>query len=567
MLLGTMQGDGAMLVVPCAKTRATDFSIAAIMARGPRGEGRRGPAAQHHSAGLPTLERLSQAAGRRHRDADLDDEDGGGARTGRRAARGADELETAPASDSESHPAAEDDEEDVEVDVEECSDGEAQLEARVPPLKGASECGSEQGDERDGDSPDPADEKAGAAARVKIRCNCEELLQADCHLETKELWDKFHDLGTEMIITKTGRRMFPTCRVSFTGVRPDQRYAVLMDIVPVDNKRYRYAYHRSSWLVAGKADPPAPCRLYMHPDSPFTGEQLRKQVVSFEKVKLTNNEMDKNGQIVLNSMHRYQPRIHLVKWREHGGPITDLEAEEYRTYIFPESVFTAVTAYQNQLITKLKIDSNPFAKGFRDSSRLTDFDRDPMDAMFMEQHFLRSPLRLYSDMDAENNNSLFSAAMMEKARAHLQMWGRTGGAPYPPAELHSLLVSGAGPPQMYARGGPPPCPLPMPLPAHLWGGAGGGAGQAWSSPGLPPGLLGPPPPPNAHSHPQLTPPPPTSSSSSSGSPSPASSSSSAAELRLPRPIFPGMSGLQQRYSPYQLVPKQLSPPAAAETRN
>lgn len=50
-------------------------------------------------------------------------------------------------------------------------------------------------------------------------------------------------------------------------------------------------------------------------------------------------------------MHRYQPRIHLVKWREHGGPIVDLEAEEYRTYIFPESVFTAVTAYQNQLVS------------------------------------------------------------------------------------------------------------------------------------------------------------------------------------------------------------------------
>ena len=26
-------------------------------------------------------------------------------------------------------------------------------------------------------------------------------------------------------------------------------------------------------------------------------------------------------------------------------------------------------------ITRLKIDSNPFAKGFRDSSRLCDFDR------------------------------------------------------------------------------------------------------------------------------------------------------------------------------------------------
>lgn len=99
--------------------------------------------------------------------------------------------------------------------------------------------------------------------------------------------------------------MFPTLRVSFTGIRTDQRYAVLLDVVPVDNKRYRYAYHRSSWLVAGKADPPAPNRLYAHPDSPYSGEQLRKQVVSFEKVKLTNNEMDKNGQVIGNIFHNF----------------------------------------------------------------------------------------------------------------------------------------------------------------------------------------------------------------------------------------------------------------------
>ena len=91
--------------------------------------------------------------------------------------------------------------------------------------------------------------------------------------------------------------MFPTIRVSFNGLDPDTKYAVLMDVVPVDNKRYRYAYHRSSWLVAGKADPPLPTRLYMHPDSPFSGEQLVKQTVSFEKVKLTNNMLDKNSHV------------------------------------------------------------------------------------------------------------------------------------------------------------------------------------------------------------------------------------------------------------------------------
>lgn len=93
------------------------------------------------------------------------------------------------------------------------------------------------------------------------------------------------------------RRMFPTLRVSVSGIQPKASYLVLMDIVPVDDKRYRYAYHRSTWLVAGKADPPAQVRLYMHPDSPFTGEQLQKQIVSFEKVKLTNNNTDHNGHV------------------------------------------------------------------------------------------------------------------------------------------------------------------------------------------------------------------------------------------------------------------------------
>jgi T-box protein 20 len=58
-------------------------------------------------------------------------------------------------------------------------------------------------------------------------------------------------------------------------------------------------------------------------------------------------------QLVLNSMHKYQPRIHLVKRHESSGnsPITDLESEEFKTFVFPESVFTAVTAYQNQLVS------------------------------------------------------------------------------------------------------------------------------------------------------------------------------------------------------------------------
>ena len=125
----------------------------------------------------------------------------------------------------------------------------------------------------------------------------QELNAIECFLETDDLWKKFHQLGTEMIITKSGRRMFPPLRVSFGKAKPNQKYIIAMDIVPTDNKRYRYAYHRSSWLVAGKADPPVQSRLFVHPDGPFTGDSLYKQIVSFEKVKLTNNEMDKCGHV------------------------------------------------------------------------------------------------------------------------------------------------------------------------------------------------------------------------------------------------------------------------------
>lgn len=50
-------------------------------------------------------------------------------------------------------------------------------------------------------------------------------------------------------------------------------------------------------------------------------------------------------------MHKYQPRIHLVKRSDSNTPVTDLDQEEFKTFVYPEAVFTAVTAYQNQLVS------------------------------------------------------------------------------------------------------------------------------------------------------------------------------------------------------------------------
>ena len=87
--------------------------------------------------------------------------------------------------------------------------------------------------------------------------------------------------------------MFPPFKVRVSGLDKRAKYILLMDTVSVDDCRYKF--HNSRWMVAGKADPEMPKRMYIHPDSPSTGEQWMQKVVSFHKLKLTNNISDKHG--------------------------------------------------------------------------------------------------------------------------------------------------------------------------------------------------------------------------------------------------------------------------------
>ncbi|XP_006896612.1 PREDICTED: T-box transcription factor TBX6 [Elephantulus edwardii] len=189
-------------------------------------------------------------------------------------------------------------------------------------------------------------------------------------LENRELWKEFNSVGTEMIITKAGRRMFPACRVSVTGLDPEARYLFLLDVVPVDGARYRWQGRR--WEPSGKAEPRLPDRVYIHPDSPATGAHWMRQPVSFHRVKLTNSTLDPHGHLILHSMHKYQPRIHLVRaaqlCSQHWGGVA--------SFRFLETTFISVTAYQNPRITQLKIAANPFAKGFRENGRNCKRERD-----------------------------------------------------------------------------------------------------------------------------------------------------------------------------------------------
>jgi len=249
------------------------------------------------------------------------------------------------------------------------------------------------------------------------------------------MWRRFCDANNEMIVTKSGRlvfivdfpsfdsyllfllfftknnrRMFPLIRCQVSGLEPRAMYSIALEFEQLGNNRWKYL--NGAWVTGGKSEPP-PAHLatfYLHPDSPNFGSHWMKEIVSFTKVKLTNKPTATAGQVVLNSLHRYQPRIHIVRIDHHShhpspamrsedadgmlssastgnGNVSDpwfasaiaaaaastagmdplsSERSVVASYSFPETQFIAVTAYQNEEVTHLKIKFNPFAKAFQD---------------------------------------------------------------------------------------------------------------------------------------------------------------------------------------------------------
>ncbi|ROT67384.1 putative T-box transcription factor TBX18 [Penaeus vannamei] len=214
------------------------------------------------------------------------------------------------------------------------------------------------------------------------------------HLLQQDLWAKFHSLGTEMIITKNGRRMFPVVKVCLRGLDPEKNYMVYMDMAAVDTRRYRYVYPSSRWMVAGTGEPLGDQAPYIHPDSPSSGVQwMASPTVAFDRLKLTNNKTrESRGQIILHSMQKYQPRIWVQEvsaGASSGGPARLWTARGPTAPCRPCSsvVFITVTAYQNSRVPNQQVRA--FAADGIGSQRHTARYQNQQEGAFCQERRLR----------------------------------------------------------------------------------------------------------------------------------------------------------------------------------
>uniref|UniRef100_S4RQZ4 T-box domain-containing protein n=1 Tax=Petromyzon marinus TaxID=7757 RepID=S4RQZ4_PETMA len=177
-------------------------------------------------------------------------------------------------------------------------------------------------------------------------------------LDNREVWERFHSWGTEMILTKTGRRMFPYCRYKVRGLDPQSCYLMAIDVVPVDGHRYRWG--EGCWMPIERGKPQIPDSVYVHQEGVAPGSFWMYESISFSEVKLTNTALGQDGVISLIPMFKYVTRFHIIRANKVPRHLR-LDADNVHTFIFPQTEFFAVTAYQNTAITHLKISHSPLA--------------------------------------------------------------------------------------------------------------------------------------------------------------------------------------------------------------
>ncbi|CAG8498989.1 2911_t:CDS:2 [Diversispora eburnea] len=136
-------------------------------------------------------------------------------------------------------------------------------------------------------------------------------------LDNTDLWTQFYRANNEMIITKSGRCIFPLLRFKPENLDSSSRYTFILDFILVSPNRFRFK-KGAYWTRFG---------------------------VFFPKIKLTN-----------------RPRHNLAVLKMIKHSTTTFENDEESFFTFKETTFIAVTHYQNETVNTLKKNNNPHAK-------------------------------------------------------------------------------------------------------------------------------------------------------------------------------------------------------------
>eukprot|EP01135_Chromosphaera_perkinsii_P008447 Nk52_evm15s1360 gene=Nk52_evmTU15s1360 len=204
----------------------------------------------------------------------------------------------------------------------------------------------------------------------RSRVSIEDVSRVSVELLDTELWRAFDQHRTEMILTSSGRCVFPNLKIRVSGLEPFSVYSIAVDFPAVSNIRWKYNSEREKWsengIINGSDFGNENGNIFFNSEGMKTGSYwCNCDSISFADVKLSNkpHSEQSNGHspiIFLKSFQLYQARFHIFKVDQNSH-----SQNLIKKVIFPETKFIAVTTYQNRKIKDLKKASNPFARAFK----------------------------------------------------------------------------------------------------------------------------------------------------------------------------------------------------------
>ena len=89
------------------------------------------------------------------------------------------------------------------------------------------------------------------------------------------------------------RPLFPVLDLKLSGLSPTEKYSLNVNFANADSVRYRHCATRKEWFRWPTTQPDTTAnigrRIYEHPSSPALGAFWTTGVVTFDKLRLTND--------------------------------------------------------------------------------------------------------------------------------------------------------------------------------------------------------------------------------------------------------------------------------------
>ncbi|KAJ3188194.1 hypothetical protein HDU85_005344 [Gaertneriomyces sp. JEL0708] len=181
-------------------------------------------------------------------------------------------------------------------------------------------------------------------------------------LEGADLWQQFRAVGNEMIVTKSGRCLFPVLSFRAVNLIPSHTYSIAIQLVQTVSNRFKFS--SGQWKpVPLEGDGTKkhiinePCGPLAFAGTPKSGLYWMNQGATFTKIKATNRKQAKlpPDHFYLTSFRENAPRVYLMNHTINSTT----------RFTYDETKFIAVTHYQNEKCNLLKKAYNPHARAHK----------------------------------------------------------------------------------------------------------------------------------------------------------------------------------------------------------